>query len=274
MHKNKISNLIYLDKKNPIENSALIEDSDIILLYEPRNSSELTEKYKQLSMGIISPKEIETSYSNANLNLFYDTKKTIIPFNPQIDLATHSPYHRLFHKTNEFEQEITNNFIHGDCYKALNLCKASLETYRQSFLYLYSFLNYQLENIEESIQAYNQSLAYQNKNILIISSPKILEFKFVYPDLISRQYQTESHFHLSIRHEIFRRKILNLEIKENMFNAYLLECAIKKSSNQDHVDYCKSPIYHLREKILSIDETKLQELSQSNSNLLEMINEI
>lgn len=267
MHKNEINNLIYLNKNQPINKLSLIEESDLVLLYEPQNTNILTNKYRDLSLGAIKPKDIKSSYSKENLNIFYQSKKPIIPFNPPLDLESHTPYRKLFRKTNELESQISNAFINGDFYKGLSLTRASIKTYKESFLYLYSYLHYQIENIEEIIKAYNQNLSYENKNILIISNPKLLEFKFVYPNLISKQYHTDSHFHLSIRHEIFRREILNLEIDERMFSAYLLECAIKKSSNQSHVDYCKSSNYSIRDKLLNLNESELVGLSHSNPKI-------
>jgi len=276
LHKNEINNLIYLNKNQPINKLSLIEESDLILLYEPQNTVNLAKKYQDLAMGIIKPKDIESSYSKQNLNSFYQLKKPIIPFTPPLEIQKHKPYFNLYRKTNELETEIKNSFESGDIYKSLNLTRANVKTYKESFLYLYSHLYNQLENIEEIIQNFNQNLSYENKNILIISSPKLLEFKFIYPNLIGRQYHTESHFHLSIRHEIFRREILNLEIKENMFNAYLLECVIKKSSNQTHVDYCKTSNYIIRNKLLSVDESKLQQLSyyETYNELFKNLNSI
>ena len=52
------------------------------------------------------------------------------------------------------------------------------------------------------------------------------------PNLIDQTLLTENYFNLSIRHEIFRRKVLNLEIPESLIYGYIIECCLKNLAQE------------------------------------------
>ncbi|MBI95967.1 hypothetical protein CL656_02365 [bacterium] len=266
---NKVTNLVYNQRKSLInpQIQEYISSSDVILVYDSKTTQELIRQYRELSKGVISPSNIESTHSSEFLNYFYKLKKTVIPFNPPIDQISHNPYRKLIRTNLEQEQKICSEFIDNQPYQALTTSSFSINMYNQSFTYLYNYLENYLEEIPYIIQDINQNLAYSRKQILIISNPNLLEFKFMKPNLIDKTIFTESYFNLSIRHEIFRRNVLDLEVPESLIYGYIIECSLKNLSQEKKLNYGRNRKYPYRKTITSLTFEEFTELSKQISQI-------
>lgn len=261
---NQITHLTYNKKENLSrypQLPELIQNHDQILIYDSNCNTQLIQQYQELTKGILTPSQIQSSQSSAFLNILYRSKKIIYPLNPPADLSTHTPYFKHKQSTISKETEISSDFIMGDFLTALSKAEYAIQTYKYSFMYLYSYLHNVLENNEQIIQHINQNLAYQDKKILIISNPNLLEYKFMYPHTIHQQILSDSGFGLSIRHEIFRREILNLDITENLHYGYILESTLKNLKRTNKIDYCREQSYCQRSNFTQITFESMLELS-------------
>lgn len=261
---NHITHLVYNQKEN-LQNSdkikECIESNDFILIYDSCTNTDLINQYTELSKGIITPNEVRSTQNGFILGNLYKSKKITYPLNPPTDLNTHSPYFKHKQKTISKETEIAYDFLNGDFLTSLSKVDYSINTYKYSFLYLYSFLNSILENNQDIIDQINRNITFENKKILIISSPKLLEYKFIYPNSIHNQINIESCFALSIRHEIFRRQVLNLDIPESLNYGYILESTLKNIKRINKIDYCREKDYFLRKDLTNLSFETMQEIS-------------
>ncbi|MBT5346896.1 hypothetical protein HOJ01_01965 [bacterium] len=266
---NKVTNLVYNQKKSLIkpETQEQISNANVILIYDSTTTQELIRQYKELSKGIISPSSLESNHSPEFLNYFYKSKKTVIPFNPPIDKISHNTYRKLIRTNLEQEQKICSEFIDNQPYQALNTSRFSISMYNQSFTYLYNYLENYLKEIPHIIQSTNQNLAYSSKKTLIISNPNLLEFKFMKPNLIDKTIFSESYFNLSIRHEIFRRNVLELEVPERLIYGYIIECSLKNLSQEKKLSYDRKCKYPYRRTMTSLTFEEFIDLSKEISQI-------
>ena len=264
----KVTNLVYNTKESLVSDTTQeqINKADVVLVYDSKTTQEILEKYQKLTKGIITPSQINSAQSPEFLSYFYKTPKSVIPFNPAIDQISHNPYRNLIKTTLEQEQQLSFNFINNQAYEALNTSQFAINLYTQSFTYLYNYLENFLEQLPQLISNQNQNLAYSNKNILIISNPNLLEFKFLKPKLVNQTILTENFFNLSIRHEIFRRKILNLDITDNLIYGYILECALKNLAQEKKLAYCRTCAYPHRKIMTNLDFEQFLEISELTSH--------
>jgi len=264
---NQVTNLVYNNKDSLIsdQTQSEIQKADVVLVYDSKTTQDLLKKYQELTKGIISPSNIESTHSSEFLNYFYKLKKIVIPFNPPLDQISHNPYRNLIKTNLEQEQKLTSEFINNQPYQALNTSEFSISMYNQTFTYLFNYLENYLEDIPSIIQKTNQNLAYLQKNILIISNPNLLEFKFLKPNLIDQTILTENSFNLSIRHEIFRRKVLDLEITESLIYGYILECTLKNLAQEKKLSYCRTCQYPHRQIMTNLKFEQFLELSELSS---------
>ena len=264
---NHVTNLVYNNKDSLIseKTQSEIHKADVVLVYDSRTTQDILKKYQELTKGIISPSSVESTHSSEFLNFFYKIKKIVIPFNPPIDQICHNPYRNLLKTNLEQEQKITSEFLTNQPYQALNTSNFSISMYNQSFTYLFNYLENFLEEIPQLLLQTNQNIAYTAKKILIISNPNLLEFKFMKPNLIDQTLLTENYFNLSIRHEIFRRKVLNLEIPESLIYGYIIECCLKNLAQEKKLTYCRSCQYPHRKTMTSLEFEEFLELSELTS---------
>src|SRR6056300_851601 len=266
--KNHITHLVYNQKENLQKSNKIkeeIDSNDFILIYDSDTNTELINQYTELSKGIITPSAVKSTQSGFILGNIYKSKKITYPLNPPTDLNTHSPYFKHKQKTISKETEIAYDFLNGDFLTSLSKVDYSINTYKYSFLYLYSYLNSILENNQEIVDQINRNITFENKKILIISSPKLLEYKFIYPNAIQNQINIESCFALSIRHEIFRRQILNIDMPESMYYGYILESTLKNIKRINKIDYCREKDYFLRENLTNLSFETMEEISHTLS---------
>ena len=256
-------NLVIYNNKRDLSDSADtidIQNPDLILLHQTYATSNQVQQLDQLSKGVLAPSQLNSSYPNKFLAQLHGCKKPITIATPLVDNVAHSPYYNILNKIEELEVTISQNFLAGEHYSNYSLFERMFELYQFSFQYAFQYLEQQIlqRSFLQSIGAWQQS-EKSTIDALTIGNHNFVTYRLMCNPESKIKVQTTSltnnFVSFSIRHEIMRRRLLNMPISEQHYNGFTIERAIRLLQTEITLPPNRQTIYTRRDNLCQLSDS-------------------
>ena len=262
-------NMFIYDNKDDLNDFTLSKeqkDCDLILLHQTRVTSDLVKQLNLLSKGVANPKEIDSDYPNSFLAQLRNSNRPIGISSPLTDNPAHSPYFNTLDRIDDLEVKISQNFLDGEHYSNFSMFDRIFDLYQYSFQYFFTYLREQIlqRAFLQNIGAWEQS-GQDKINVLVIGNHNFASLRIAFnqdSDIqISHHTVKNQHVTFSIRHEIMRRKLLQLNIPEQLYNGFTIERSIRLLENEITIPSKRSENYSTRSSLCHLTDEQTINLS-------------